>query len=866
MSFPDGVKSTPMLEQYFRWKNEYPDCLLFFRMGDFYEMFFTDAEEASRILDIALTSRDPDRSVPMAGVPYHSVAPYLEKLVRAGKKVAICEQMSTPDGKTLVDRRVIRIVTPGTLLAEETDADPRLAALSGRGATLTVAFLHINSGRLETGTFPTAVALSEIDAFNPGEILYDSRVQAGDLPAALRGRLLVPRDPEHFSPRYATRWLKGFFGVPSLSVFGVRDASPETGCACAVLRYLEETQFGAVRHVSALTQFLDSSTLFMDSATLGNLELLPPEKSQESIDEPPSLFSVMNRCRTPMGKRLLREWLVRPLTDLDELQQRRDVVSLLFSDDARLGSLQSLLSACRDVERAIVRLSFNSGGPRDLGALRDTLLVSSDIASLCDCDVLRRRQPDMSELSILGRRLNDALEDELPRSLAQGRLVRNGYSAELDSLRSVNENAEAWLSEYLERERKTVGLPKLKAGYNRVFGYYLEIGKSLDARLPERFERRQTLVNCERYVTAELKEYESRRLQGEEMIRSLEDAIWKDLTGNALEHIAAVQQFGRFIASLDVLCSFAQVARERRYVCPVLTTGRDIRIKGGRHPVVEAAFSEDVFVPNDVTLETDGKRIVILTGPNMAGKSTYLRMAALLCLLAQVGSFIPAESAEIGVLDRIFTRIGARDELARGNSTFMVEMMETAGILNTLSDRSLVILDEIGRGTSTYDGMSIAWAVLEYVHDISGCAPKVLFATHYHELTALTDRFPNMTNACMDVRETEKGIEFLHRVVPGAADRSYGIEVARRAGLPKQVLKRAYELLVSLEKERAHPLPEKSPKKRGEQVNQLPLFDSGRSGILEEIAQIDPDTITPFRALEILYELNGKAKAALESL
>ncbi len=865
VDLPEGVKSTPMLEQYFHWKNEYPDCLLFFRMGDFYEMFFDDAEEASKILDIALTSRDPERAVPMAGVPYHSVAPYLEKLVRAGKKVAICEQMSEPDGRTLVERKVIRIVTPGTLIAEGTDADPRLAALSSHGPSVAVAFLHINSGRLEVGSFPRAIALSEIEAFNPGEILHDSRSEETALSSSLRGRLFVPRDPEHFFPKYATSWLKTFFSVPSLSVFGVQDGAREAGCACAVLRYLEETQFGAVRHVSSLTPLRDSSILFMDAATLGNLELLPCERRGGESGEIQSLYSVMNRCRSPMGRRLLREWLVRPLTDLEKLQRRRDAVSALVSDASRLDAIQNFLSGCRDIERSVVRLSFNSGGPRDLDALRDTLLVASEITELCRCPGVSPWCPETSALISLGEKLDAALGDDPPRNFAQGGIIREGFDAELDSLRAIRDHADEWLSDYIDRERRASGQPKLKAGYNRVYGYYLELGKSQSATLPDYYERRQTLVNSERYVTAELKEFEEKRLLGEQKILELEESLSKELVRDVLEQISAIQSFGRFLASIDVLCSFAQVARERRYVSPILNEGRDIRILGGRHPVVEAAFPDRVFVPNDVILETDRKRIVILTGPNMAGKSTYLRMTALLCLLAQVGSFIPAASAEIGVLDRIFTRIGARDELSRGNSTFMVEMMETAGILNTLSDRSLVILDEIGRGTSTYDGMSIAWAVLEYVHDVTACSPKVLFATHYHELTTLTERFPNMTNSCMEIRENGDGIEFLHRVIPGAADRSYGIEVARRAGLPKWILKRAYELLVALEKERTIPGMEESWKKKGEQGSQLSLFDSGVRGVLEEIAQIDPDSLTPFRALEILYDLNGKAKSVLES-
>ncbi len=852
---PPGVKLTPMLSQYMLWKERYPDCLLFFRMGDFYEMFFDDARKASEILDITLTARDPEKIIPMAGVPWHSMQPYLARLVKAGCSVAICDQMTEPDGKTLVERRVVRIVTPGTYVPEEAGTGGHLAALLPSGQFLALALLSVETGRLEAGLFPPSEALSLLGSFAPGELLLPlGYVLPKNFPLA--GEFFIlPRPREFFSPASGTRWLRQTLSVASLGSFGVRDNSPEAGCAAAALRYLSETQFGAVDHVRRLHPLLSRENLLLDGATAEHLELVS--------EDGPSLFSCLNRCRNPMGRRMLREWILRPLLQAEPLKIRQDAVEFLLENDEGRKGLRTLLGECRDIQRATSRLSLGTGTPRDLGALRDTLRLLPSLLPLCGGPLgpWVRGIPDLSPLTAL---LEAALEEDLPRNAAAGGIIRRGFDPELDEWRAAETGATGWLERYLEKVRSETGISRLKAGYNKIYGYYLEVSRGALSSVPEEFQRKQTLVNAERFVTQEMKTFEEKMARAGEEIARREGELYSRLTAEAAFSLEGLQALGEGLASLDVLASFAEVARERGYVRPVLDDSGDFFVTGGRHPVVEQILTDSPFVPNSYALEGEGKRIVLLTGPNMAGKSTYLRTAALLILLAQTGSFIPAESARMGLFDRIFTRIGARDDLTRGSSTFMVEMVETASILSNLTDRSLVILDEVGRGTSTYDGMSIAWAVLEHLADGCGHLPKVLFATHFHELTCLEERFPSMINLSMAVKEEEGEIFFLHQVVLGSADRSYGIEVARLAGLPRPVLKRAFDLLKRFEKEeRTGGLPKR--KRREEEGRQMKLFDSARQGILEELAETDPDGLTPFRALELLYSLREKSREVLRN-
>ncbi len=854
MILPPNVKMTPMLSQYVEWKKKYPDCLLFFRMGDFYEMFFEDAQKASEILDIALTSRDPSKSIPMAGVPFHAVDNYLGKLVKAGYKVAICEQVSVPDGKSLVDRRVIRIVTPGTYVPEEAGEEGRLASINLlNDDTIALAMLSVNTGCLEAGVLKKEEALSLITGFNPGEVLIPDTIKREDLPVELQNFFILQRTKEQFTPDGAARWLCKIFNVPALSVFGLEEGAFDTGCAGAVLHYLEETQFGAIQHVTRIYPLREKHFLHLDVVSQQNLELVSGDG--------PTLYSVLNKCKNPMGRRLLREWILRPLLDQDAINKRQNSVEFLVQDPVVRQKLQNLLGECRDIERASSRLSLGTGNPRDLAAIRDTLLLIPLVYGYCKSSPLEKFISSDNSLETLSTLLASALCDEVPRHLHNGDVIRTGFNSELDSWRELREHGDQWLDQYLGKEKAKTDIPKLKVGSNKIFGYYLEIGKGNLDKVPENYIRKQTLVSAERFITPELKEFEEKMAASEQEIASLESKIYADLVQHTLEHVQKIQDGAAMLSCIDVLASLAQVAWERNYIRPQINNGLSLKIEGGRHPVIEATFLDLPFVPNDIVLDGDEERIALITGPNMAGKSTYLRMAALLVIMAQMGAFIPAAEASMGLMDRVFTRIGARDELSRGNSTFMVEMIETANILHNVTDRSIVVLDEIGRGTSTYDGMSIAWAVLEYLDHGCGSKPKVLFATHYHELVALEDHLNGLKNLSMAVHEGERGISFLYKVVDGPADRSYGIEVARLAGIPPAVLKRAFHLLETFER-----ADEVKPSGGVmETSQQIQLFPVSSQAIIEELAAIDPNKMTPFRALEMMYKITDQCREELQS-
>ncbi|MDR2529195.1 MAG: DNA mismatch repair protein MutS [Synergistaceae bacterium] len=865
-SIPEGLKITPWLAQYKEWKEKYPDALLFFRMGDFYECFFDDARTASAVMDIALTSRDSEKNIPMAGIPHHALSMYLGRLVKAGLRVAICEQIGESNGRTIVERRVVRVVTPGTYVPEESENTGHLAAVLplGKRSRLSVALLSTETGRLEAGTLPSAEAIALLSAFAPGEVLYPSNVKSENLPPSVRVFALLPQSPELFRLPAAASRLKTALSS-KLESYGVAEDDPCVGAAWAVLDYLSSTQFSAVRHVLRLIPLKSGNHMYLDEATQRNLDLAPDVDARDLVRGDASLFSCLNRCRTPMGRRTLREWILRPLLDLPAIVKRQDYVGCLVETPATLDGLQDLLSACRDVERALSRLSIGTGTPRDLGAIRDTLRLLPGLRTLPMTEPLAetlRALPDMGDLS---DDLEDALEEDLPRALGAGcPTVRSAFDGELASWREVSESGETWLAGYLEKERVAAGSSRLKSGYNRVFGYYLEIGRSGLETVPPHFERRQTLANTERFVTPELREFQDKMVRSEGEIARLEAELFRQIVERALSIGMDLQLLGRLLGLLDCVASLACVARERGYVKPEVSESWNLKIRGGRHPVLETTLSDATFVPNDVTLDEES-RVVVLTGPNMAGKSTWLRMAALLCVMAQAGSWIPAESASIGLVDRVFTRIGAHDDLVRGNSTFMVEMLETADILNNVTSRSLVILDEVGRGTSTWDGMSIAWAILEYLHhdceaSQGGTPPRVLFATHYHELTCLEDRLKGVKNYSMAVSEGSGGILFLHQVTPRPADRSYGIEVARLAGLPKTVLRRAFELLEIFEREGFERSSIPDPLTRLHE--QLTLFSPEADAIIEELAGLDLDNLTPMRALEVLYKLKVKCLKA----
>ncbi len=853
---PSDVKMTPWLEQFKTFKEQYPDTILLFRMGDFYEIFFDDARTASAVLDIALTSKSADKKIPMAGIPHHALNSYLSRLIKAGYRAAICDQVSEPNPKGLVERRVIRVVTPGTYVPEdEAGESAHLASVWPMKNKTAMALLSVNTGQLEAGTLNTRDAEAMLSAFAPGEVLYPSNIKT--LPDFLNAYNLRPVPPETFKPENASARLKNALHAVKLDGFGISEGDLCTGPAWAALDYLSATQFSMLNNVLKLSPLIIKDRMSLDSSAQKNLELIP-ETSAGSV----SLFSSIDKCRTNTGRRTLRDWLLRPLMDIKAIERRQNAIGVLVKSKRECAELQDYLSGTRDIERSISRLALGTGNPIDLGSVRDTLRVIPNIKNIKLDEPLKGLLETLPDLSGLSNYLEDALEDKLPRLLGASPVIRSSFSGELASLREISQRGEEWLSDYVERERQATSTPKLKAGYTNAFGYYLEAGKSGLTVQPDYFKQTQTLVNAKRYTTPELKDFEIKMKNSGAEISRVEGELYKSVINKVLENSRELQLTGRLLGILDCVSSSAEIARSRNYVSPVVDDSDVIDIKGGRHPVIENELKEAGFVPNDVNMSRES-RVIILTGPNMAGKSTWLRMSALLVIMSQAGLWIPAENARIGLVDRVFTRIGARDDLVKGSSTFMVEMLETANILNNVTDRSMIILDEVGRGTATYDGMSIAWAVLEYLHGAS--KSRVLFATHYHELTCLEERLEGVKNYSMTVSEGKDGILFLHQVVPGAAGRSYGIEVARIAGLPDVVLRRAFELLGIFEKdglktaEIPEPLPQTALKR------QIMLLSPESDAILEELSSLDTDNITPMEALKILNKMKNRSSVALAS-
>lgn len=850
---PDGIKLTPWLEQYKTFKEEYPDALLLFRMGDFYEMFFDDAKNAAAVLGIAVTARDPERKIPMAGIPYHALNSYLGRLIKAGFRAAICEQIGEASNKGIVERRVIRVVTPGTYVPEEnTYESGHLAAVYPVKGRISMALLSVDTGRLEAGTLNERDASAMLSAFAPGEVLYPSNIK--NLPEFLNGYNLLAVSPENFKQENAAGRLKSALKAKRLEGFGISERDSCTGSAWAALDYLSATQFSNLNDILKISPLKLQGCMSVDSAAQRNLEIIP-EMSGDSV----SLLSSLDKCRTPMGRRTLRSWLLRPLMDIHAIEKRQKAISVLVDSTIECSELQDRLAGTRDIERSLSRIALNTHNPLDLGAIRDTLRIIPDIKNISLDEPLNELLNMIPDLEELRDYLERSLEDRLPRMLGNYPVIRSGFNQELDTWRDMSAKGEQWLEEYLERERKATLTPKLKTGYTNAFGYYLEVGRGGLAFTPDYFRQTQTLVSSTRYTTPELKKFESQMQSSATEIARAESEIYNGIVNHVLSHSSQLQLTGRLLGILDCVASYAGLARERNYVCPIVNESDSIVIKGGRHPVIESELKDSGFVPNDVTLNHDS-RVIILTGPNMAGKSTWLRMSALIVIMSQAGLWVPAEHAEIGLVDRVFTRIGARDDLVRGSSTFMVEMLETANILNNVTDRSLIILDEVGRGTATWDGMSIAWSVIEYLQ--ANSKARVLFATHYHELTCLEERLESVKNFSMAVSEGSEGILFLHQVVPGPADRSYGIEVARLAGLPNSVLRRAFELLEIFEhdglevKDIPAPLPQVALKR------QISMFSSEADGIIEELSEIDTDNITPMQALKILHKLTEKSKEA----
>lgn len=848
---PDDVKLTPWLEQYKTFCEQYPDAILLFRMGDFYECFFEDARQVAATLDIALTARDPEKKIPMAGIPHHALNAYLGRLIKAGFRAAICEQIGDVNPKGLVERRVVRVVTPGTYVPEENTTDTgHLAAVYPLKGRIAVALLSVDTGRLEAGTVSTREAEAAIAAFTPGEVLYPSNIK--NLPDFLNGYNLLAVRPETFKTENAAGRLKSALNTSRLAGFGIDERDPCVGSAWAALDYLSATQFSTLNNVLKIAPLTVRDRMSLDTAAQRNLELIP-ETSGDSI----SLFSCLDRCRTSMGRRTLRDWILRPLMDIRAIERRQKSIAVLAESISECAQLLDALAGTRDVERSLSRLALGTGTPADLGAIRDTLRIIPSIKAITLDDPVKFVINSIPELQELSNYLESALEDMLPRNFAAGSVIRSSFSQDLAYWREIHSGGEQWLNDYLEKERAATATPRLKAGYTNAYGYYLEAGKAGLTIQPEYFRQTQTLVNSKRYTTPELKSFEAKMNNSSAEISRIESELYHQVIENVLSYSTQLQMTGRLLGILDCSASSAGLARERNYACPVVDSSDVIEIRNGRHPVIEAELRDTGFVPNDVTLNPEG-RIIIITGPNMAGKSTWLRMTALIAVMAQAGLWVPAESARIGLVDRVFTRIGARDDLVRGSSTFMVEMLETANILNNVTDRSLVILDEIGRGTATWDGLSIAWAVLEYLH--AGSKARILFATHLHELTCLEERLEGVKNYSMAVSEGKEGVMFLHQVVSGPAGRSYGIEVARLAGLPDMVLRRAFELLSVFEKGEVEVKDIPAPLPLNALKRQILMFSPESDAIIEELAEIDTDNITPMQSLKILHKLHEKSR------
>lgn len=880
--------ATPMLRQYLEIKKLYPGTILFFRLGDFYEMFNEDAVTGSRELDITLTARHKDspNPVPMCGVPYHAAPNYIARLVRKGYRVAICEQTETPTkGTKLVKREVVRVITPGTAidpqLVEAKDI-VYLASICGSGDTYGAAFLETSSGSFATTEIAGADSWSkirdEIESRSPRELLYprsleklvESSFGEGNVSARLftereqspqtNAMTLTPLDDASFEERASTCLLKKQMGVANLAGFGLDGHAAAIGAAGACLKYAQDTQRATAGHITEIGYFESSDAMILDAVTLRNLEIFDSrgDKSKNT------LFGVIDETATGMGSRLLKQWVQRPSLKRNEIQTRLAAVTEL-SDLILRDKLRFLMKEVSDLERLVGRLNLGTATPRDLIALKRTMdqtpLLNQTLADASSL-LLQVLSENIFELPETRDLIGRSIADEPPITISDGGVIRAGFDAELDEIRGISTSAKQIIAAFEEQEKTRTGIANLKIRFNNVFGYYIEISKGQVSRVPDDYERRQTLANAERFTTPQLKEWEQKVLGAEERIAQIEAELFAQVKVKVCEETRKLQSTARAIATLDALCALAETASRRNYVCPVLHDGDEIEIKNGRHPVVEAALG-NAFIPNDTLMNNSTDRLLILTGANMGGKSTILRQVALIQILAQIGSFVPATSARLPVLDRIWTRVGASDDLASGRSTFMVEMTETASILHNASPRSLILLDEIGRGTSTFDGLSIAWAVAEFLHNSPEHSAKTLFATHYHELTELAENLPGAKNYQLTATERDGDVVFLHKMQPGKASKSYGIAVAKLAGLPVSVIERAKSVLEKLEKyELAVFADEKkdglAKAAAGHVASQVSLFAVTNETAIDELRGVNVEDLSADESKELLTKIKGK--------
>jgi DNA mismatch repair protein MutS len=891
--------STPLMRQYAAIKKEHPNALLFFRLGDFYELFFDDAVLAARELQITLTSRNKEKGVaiPMCGVPYHAAEGYISKLIRRGFKVAVCEQVEDPRlAKKLVRREVTRVVTPGTAADSSLNAEENnfLAAVATVGDHVGFAALDLSTGEFRATEFAGESAgrriQEELEQLRPKEMLYGSSapllertMPARPLPGmpsaqpkstapvariSGSGWAETPLDDWIFAPDHAIPLLENHFGVLSLEGFGLAGKQAAASAAGAILYYIRSTQRGTLDHVDRIGFYERQNCLVLDAVTVRNLELIGPLFAGTDVGV--TLFRSMDTTVTPMGKRLLRMWMLRPSLDLAEINGRLDAVEAQIKDSVRREELRQSLDGILDLERLLSRVTLETANPRDVLALAASLgripKVRTALAGL-PAPRLNALHSLIDELGDLREKIDRTLVPEPPLTLSDGGVIAPGVDNDLDELRDLSRNSKQYLAQVEIRERERTGIGSLKVKFNSIFGYYIEISKANLHHSPADYERKQTLVNAERFTTPELKEYESKILDAQEKIVELERRLFAELRSAVAAEARRIRQTALALAEVDVLGSLANIAALRNYCRPVFESGEDVEHAGdleiveGRHPVIELqelAAGSERFVPNDIFLNSAAKNathnIVVLTGPNMGGKSTYLRQAALIVIMAQMGSFVPARSARMGIVDRVFTRIGASDNVARGRSTFMVEMTETAAILHTATARSLILLDEVGRGTSTYDGLAIAWAAVEYLH--ARVRAKTLFATHYFELTELAEQLSGVKNYHVSVKEAGGSVVFLRRVEPGAADRSYGIEVAKLAGLPNEVVVRAREVLAEHESSERRLSEHLTPgSAEPERPTQLTIFTPLSQPVLDKLRDVDLNRITPLEALNLLAEL-----------
>jgi len=874
---------TPMMQQYMETKAQYKDCILFYRLGDFYEMFFEDAITVTKELEITLTGKNCglEERAPMCGVPYHSVEGYLNRLVQKGYKVAICEQVEDPKlAKGIVKREVVRIVTPGTNLntqALDASKNNYIMCIVYSDDQFGLSVADVTTGDyFVTELDSTRKLMDEIAKYAPSEIicnesLYVSGIDIDDLKERL-GITIYALDSWYFDDASCVKVLKEHFKVSSLEALGIGDYNSGTIGAGALLQYLYETQKNSLAHLTGITGYMTGKYMLLDSSSRRNLELCETLREKQKRG---SLLWVLDKTKTAMGARTLRSFVEQPLIDKEEIVKRLDAVDELKENAITREELREYLAPVYDLERLISRITYQSANPRDLIAFKTSLQMLPHIKCILgdlQSPLLKELHDELDSLEELCALIEISIEDEPPLAMKEGGIIKSGYNEDVDKLRSAKTEGKTWLAEVEEEEREKTGIKNLRIKYNKVFGYYLEVTNSYKDLVPEYYMRKQTLTNAERYITPRLKELEDMILGAEDKLYALEYELYCEVRERIASEVIRIQKTAKAIAQLDVFASMAYVAERNNFIRPSINEKGVIDIKNGRHPVVEKMIPNEMFIANDTYLDDKKNRVSIITGPNMAGKSTYMRQTALIVLMAQIGSFVPADSANIGIVDRIFTRVGASDDLASGQSTFMVEMTEVANILRNATSKSLLILDEIGRGTSTFDGLSIAWAVVEHISNKRLLGAKTLFATHYHELTELEGKLDSVNNYCIAVKEKGDDIVFLRKIVKGGADKSYGIQVAKLAGVPDSVIQRAKEIVDELIEAdvatrireisvQSSELTKKTKKYDEVDLAQMSLFDTVRDDdILEELKQIDVAQLTPIEALNTLYNLQNKLK------